>query len=84
MSLPKFSVNNSLFVNLISVILLIIGMMVVFGLNREVFPNVSFGYIVAINIIPHDNIIIHINDIIAASFIRSIAFSFDNDLSPSL
>ncbi len=45
MSLPRFSVNNSLFVNLISVIILIIGLIVVFGLNREVFPNVSFDMV---------------------------------------
>lgn len=42
MSLPKFSVNNSLFVNLVSVIVLIVGLMVVSGMNREVFPNVAF------------------------------------------
>lgn len=42
MSLPKFSVSNSLFVNLISAIILIIGAIVVVGLNREVFPNVAF------------------------------------------
>ena len=45
MSLPRFSVNNSLFVNLISVILLIVGLMVVFGINREVFPNVTFDMV---------------------------------------
>ena len=45
MSLPRFSVNNSLFVNLISVIILIIGMIVLFGLNREVFPNVAFDMV---------------------------------------
>ncbi|MBU1083726.1 MAG: efflux RND transporter permease subunit, partial [Candidatus Omnitrophica bacterium] len=42
MSLPKFSVNQSLFVNLISVIILIIGVTVLFGMNREIFPNVDF------------------------------------------
>ncbi len=45
MSLPKFSVNNSLFVNLVSGILLIIGLIVVLGLNREVFPNVAFDIV---------------------------------------
>ncbi|MDP8298833.1 MAG: efflux RND transporter permease subunit [Candidatus Tantalella remota] len=45
MSLPRFSVNNSLFVNLISVILLIIGLIVVMGTNREVFPNVAFDMV---------------------------------------
>ena len=42
MSLPRFSVSQSLFVNLVSVIIIIIGLMVVFGMNREVFPNVTF------------------------------------------
>jgi len=45
MSLPRFSVNNSLFVNLISVMILIIGLIVLFGLNREVFPNVAFDVV---------------------------------------
>ena len=42
MSLPKFSINNSLFVNLVSAMILVFGMMVLFGMNREVFPNVAF------------------------------------------
>ena len=45
MSLPKFSVNQSLFVNLVSIILVIVGLMVVFSLNREVFPNVNFDIV---------------------------------------
>ncbi|MGB2629990.1 MAG: efflux RND transporter permease subunit, partial [Candidatus Omnitrophota bacterium] len=45
MSLPRFSVNNSLFVNLVSGIVLIIGTIVLLGLNREVFPNVSFDWV---------------------------------------
>jgi multidrug efflux pump subunit AcrB len=45
MSLPKFSVNNSLFVNLVSGIILIVGLMVVAGMNREVFPNVAFDMV---------------------------------------
>ena len=45
MSLPRFSVNNSLFVNLISFILILVGMIVVLGINREVFPNVSFDLV---------------------------------------
>jgi len=42
MSLPRFSVNNSLFVNLISIIIIIIGIIIVLALNREIFPNVAF------------------------------------------
>ncbi|MFH1552120.1 MAG: efflux RND transporter permease subunit [Candidatus Omnitrophota bacterium] len=45
MSLPRFSVNNSLFVNLISVIIPIIGVIVLLGINREVFPNVAFDVV---------------------------------------
>jgi multidrug efflux pump subunit AcrB len=45
MSLPRFSVNNSLFVNLISVIILIIGGITAFGMVREVFPNVAFDIV---------------------------------------
>lgn len=42
MSLPRFSVNQSLFVNLVSVIIIIAGLIVVLGMNREIFPNVDF------------------------------------------
>lgn len=52
MSLPKFSVNNSLFVNLISVIILIIGMVVLMGINREVFPNVAFDRVSITTVYP--------------------------------
>jgi multidrug efflux pump subunit AcrB len=45
MSLPRFSVNQSLFVNLVSVIIIIIGILVLLGINREVFPNVSFDMV---------------------------------------
>ncbi len=52
MSIPRFSVNNSLFVNLISVIILIIGGITVFGLNREVFPNVAFDMVTVSTVYP--------------------------------
>lgn len=45
MSLPRFSVNQSLFVNLISAIIIIIGLLVILGMNREIFPNVSFDVV---------------------------------------
>jgi len=45
MSLPRFSINQSLFVNLVSVIIIIIGLLVVFGMNKEIFPNVSFDMV---------------------------------------
>ncbi|MEA3560198.1 MAG: efflux RND transporter permease subunit, partial [Candidatus Omnitrophota bacterium] len=42
MSLPRFSVNQSLFINLISAVLIIIGLVSLFGMSREIQPNVSF------------------------------------------
>jgi multidrug efflux pump subunit AcrB len=52
MSLPRFSVNNSLFVNLISAIILIIGAIVITGVNREVFPNVAFDVVSITTVYP--------------------------------
>lgn len=45
MNLPRFSVNQSLFVNLVSILIIIFGLLVVFGMNREVFPNVDFDIV---------------------------------------
>ena len=45
MSLPKFSVNQSLFINLFSLIIIVIGIIVVMGMNKEVFPNVSMDQV---------------------------------------
>lgn len=45
MSLPRFSVNQSLFINLVSAILIIIGIIVLLGINKEIFPNVSFDMV---------------------------------------
>ena len=45
MSLPRFSVNQSLFVNLLSCVLIIIGVIVVMGLVKEIFPNVTFDMV---------------------------------------
>ncbi|MBD3425994.1 MAG: AcrB/AcrD/AcrF family protein [Candidatus Omnitrophica bacterium] len=52
MSIPRFSVNNSLFVNLVSVIIIIIGLIVVLGMNREIFPNVSFDLVTITTVFP--------------------------------
>jgi len=52
MSLPRFSVNQSLFVNLVSIIIIIIGLLVVFGINKEVFPNVEFDIVSVITAYP--------------------------------
>ncbi len=45
MSLPLFSVNQSLFVNLVSILIIIFGLIVVLGINREIFPNVDFDVV---------------------------------------
>ncbi|MBL7170647.1 MAG: efflux RND transporter permease subunit [Candidatus Omnitrophica bacterium] len=45
MSLPRFSVNQSLFINLVSAILIIIGLIVAFGMQRETHPNVAFDIV---------------------------------------
>jgi len=45
MSIPRFSVNQSLFVNLVSFIVIVIGIIVLLGIPREVFPNVSFDMV---------------------------------------
>lgn len=45
MSLPRFSVNQSLFINLVSATIIIIGLTVVLGMNKEVFPNISFDVV---------------------------------------
>ena len=52
MSLPRFSVNHSLFVNLISCIILIVGLVLVLGMNREVFPNVAFDVVTVMTTYP--------------------------------
>jgi len=52
MSLPRFSVKQSLFVNLVSLIIVIIGVLVLFGMNREIFPNVDFETVTVTTIYP--------------------------------
>ena len=52
MSLPRFSVNQSLFVNLVSVLIIIFGLIVVVGINREVFPNVDFDIVSVTTLYP--------------------------------
>jgi len=45
MSLPRFSVNQSLFINLVSFIIILVGLITLLGMNREIFPNVSFDIV---------------------------------------
>jgi len=52
MSLPRFSVRQSLFVNLVSGIIIIIGIITLLGMNREIFPNVSFDIVTVTTIYP--------------------------------
>ncbi|MFC1667140.1 efflux RND transporter permease subunit [Candidatus Omnitrophota bacterium] len=52
MSLPRFSVNQSLFINLLSVIIIISGLIVVLGMNREIFPNVDFDRVSVTTLYP--------------------------------
>ncbi len=52
MSLPRFSVNQSLFINLVSVVIIITGLVVLLEMNREIFPNVSFDMISVSTIYP--------------------------------
>jgi len=52
MSLPRFSINQSLFVNLVSILIIIFGLIVVVGMNREVFPNVDFDIVSVTTVYP--------------------------------
>ncbi len=45
MNLAQFSVKNSLFVNLLSVVIIIAGLISLVGLKREAFPPVSFDVV---------------------------------------
>jgi len=46
MNLPEFSVKNSLFVNMLSAVLIIAGMLSLFHMKREAFPPVSFNVVI--------------------------------------
>ncbi len=52
MSLPRFSVNQSLFINLFSIIVVFIGLNIVMGMNKEVFPNVSMDQVSVTTVYP--------------------------------
>jgi multidrug efflux pump subunit AcrB len=47
-----YFVDHSVVVNLLTVLIVIMGMMSVFSLNKETFPNVDFNFIVIRNIFP--------------------------------
>ncbi|MBL7071809.1 MAG: efflux RND transporter permease subunit [Candidatus Omnitrophica bacterium] len=44
MNLAKFSVKNSLFINFLSLLLLVLGVVAAFVTRKEAFPNVRFDY----------------------------------------
>ena len=46
MSIPKFSVRNPVFVNMITIAVFVLGIIFTGNLNREIFPAISYGYIV--------------------------------------
>lgn len=52
MSIAKFSVKNPVFVNMITIAVVILGITSTMKLTREVFPAVSYGYIVIVTAYP--------------------------------
>ncbi|MBN1573453.1 MAG: efflux RND transporter permease subunit [Deltaproteobacteria bacterium] len=48
MSIPKFSVRNSVLVNMITIAVFILGVIFARNLNREVFPAIAYGYIIIV------------------------------------
>jgi multidrug efflux pump subunit AcrB len=51
-SLAKFSVENSLMVNVMSVFFVVAGLMAIFSLNRDMFPNVELDRVVITTVYP--------------------------------
>ena len=45
MKLAEWSVKNSLFVNLLTVFILVAGGISIFTINREAFPNIKFDIV---------------------------------------
>jgi len=52
MNLAKFSVKNSLLVNLLSILLIIAGLFALSTINREAFPVFSFDIVLVTTIYP--------------------------------
>ncbi|MBL7158703.1 MAG: efflux RND transporter permease subunit [Candidatus Omnitrophica bacterium] len=52
MKISEFSIKNSMFINLLSVFFLVVGVVGVFNLNKEVFPNISFDIVQVQTIYP--------------------------------
>jgi len=47
-----YFVDHSVVVNLLTVLIVVMGMLSIFSLNKETFPNVDFNFIVITNIFP--------------------------------
>ena len=52
MSIAKFSVKNPVLVNMITIAAVLLGIVFTMKLNREVFPSISFGYVVIVTAYP--------------------------------
>jgi multidrug efflux pump subunit AcrB len=52
MSIPKFSVRNPVLVNMITIAVFVLGVIFARNLNREIFPAISYGYIIVITVYP--------------------------------
>src|SRR4030042_4187775 len=52
MSIAKFSVKNSVLVNMITIAVVILGIVPTTRLTREVFPSISYGYIIIVTAYP--------------------------------
>ena len=52
MSIPKFSVSNSLLVNLISVFIFLIGFYSLFNIQRDAFPQVDYDFVSITTVYP--------------------------------
>jgi multidrug efflux pump subunit AcrB len=52
MSIAKFSVKNPVLINMITIAVVVLGIVSTMRLNREVFPSISYGYIVIVTAYP--------------------------------
>src|SRR3989338_11472686 len=48
----KFSVDHPLFVNLFTLFVCVAGIVSIFQINREAFPNVNYGYVTIRTVYP--------------------------------
>ena len=52
MKIVRFSISNPLFLNLVTVLILVIGALTALNMRREAFPSVSFDRVVVSTIYP--------------------------------